>query len=273
VREGALNAGTPKPIALRLELKAALQLRQTPIAGSLIFRCYGPVAKGAEAQPEISQVTASIQNSTPQIWIDLATLGPFGLAVLATVAAGFVLQSSLCKSILSPEWRLTDSLLSTLTVGGGLVNGVTALAFFSSTVLVEKDTYVLLGALYAALVGLAPFVHSLTRRPNPKQQAANAGQSPQFIGALWGLLAASLFTIWGNAGQVVLFWSILTEFWIAGKVPDLFYTLICMLGAGTLLALGIFGARAMIRSGEASGVDASGALEVAGAKGPRWTWL
>jgi hypothetical protein len=87
------------------------------------------------------------------------------------------------------------------------------------------------------------------------------------------LLAASLFTIWGNAGQVVLFWSILTEFWIAGKVPDLFYTLICMLGAGTLLALGIFGARAMIRSGEASGVDASGALEVAGAKGPRWTWL
>ena len=260
--ELSVRGGTPKPVPVTLSSETKLPFDQMPISGTVVFRCVlhdeappKPLKKGtAKPKPVVATTsfTATLTLVKPASPLQAVIFGPLILAAAAFLYALIMLGigGHLSKPMGAPEWKLAESFLSNVTVGSGLLNGLMALAFFSVAVLADKDTYMLLSALFAALAALAPFFNSFTRSPNPKFDPKNPDNAPQFIGVVWSFLTASFFTIWGNAAQIALFWCILGEFWIAGKLPLSLLYVFSVVNLLALLLLLVFGAKAMLRIGQ-----------------------
>jgi len=275
-RDSILAAGTPKPVPILFENVSPLRYESLPVGGSMIFLCDLLNRSPAEQTIEPKLVASQLTIPKPAIPIELAISGSLGLALLAIlIPCAGLSTAQLQTEIGAPEWKV--SMLAGITVGGALVNSVLSTTLLVSGVFAEKETYTLISALFAALIGLSPFVYALNRAPNPAFVPTTPGGAPEFVGATWSFLLASFFTIWGNAGQIALFWCVLVELWMAGKLPASFMNIFHVVNGLTLMLLLVYAVVSVGRNMKppAAGGGAAredGAAEAGGAV-RQWSWI
>ncbi len=135
---------------------------------------------------------------------------PMGVAVLVTLIPFLVMLNKKKVSPLdkmgSPTWSFKESWASNLTLASGaLVTALTFTALPERTEHFSKTGYLTLTFIFAALIGIAPFVYNIVRKP---VETVNPAGLPvvQHHGYVGLFLLACLLTIWGVIGQLITLW-------------------------------------------------------------------
>jgi hypothetical protein len=148
------------------------------------------------------------------------------LALLATLAAGIVIFGStnifLAGRMGDVDFDFRNSWGANVTIGVGVLTGLT-----SGTLLPQdqysssSSTYLLLAALFAALVPLGTAVYGLIRPPVTVKSADPAIPDtiqPQGYAGVY--LLSSAIVLWGAFGQLLLLGMLLREFVLARALSD-----------------------------------------------------
>jgi hypothetical protein len=116
----------------------------------------------------------------------------------------------------SPSWSFTDSWSSTITIAGAIVISLLNFAGLPDQGhTLSKKTYGLISLLLAALIGLAPGMYSLFRKPVQAKDAASA-LVVQYQGIVLLFLVAAMFTMTGVVAQLGLLGVLFEDLCVAG---------------------------------------------------------
>jgi hypothetical protein len=146
----------------------------------------------------------------------------------------------------APSWKASESWSSNLTVGAGLVNGVTSLGVVSElTVFMTKPAYAVNSMLLGAFVLLAPILYGIARRrvtpASPADTSANpllaASKSAESEGSVRSFLLAGVLTLWASGGQLVTFALVMCELWRFGLLSRPLAALIAVLTVSVFVGL------------------------------------
>ena len=129
---------------------------------------------------------------------------PFGLSLLVAVIAFVLIWKSRNQVMGMPTWEFSQSWASNISVIGGLVTG-SALTFLSDEIkthFLSRTGYAILLFVFPFLSTLAPLIYNLTR--DIKTVSTPSGPAAIFEGRAYMFVLASVFTMWGSIGQLVL---------------------------------------------------------------------
>ena len=143
------------------------------------------------------------------------------LWALGVVLAATVIICIVCKSLYilfhrmgSPTWSFTSSWSSTITIGAAVVTsfvGFVGLPEYGHTL--SKSGYAIGSLIAAGLVGLAPGVYNLFRKP---VKGGTTPETVQYQGLVIMFLVAAIFTITGALAQLELLRLMMGDLAMAG---------------------------------------------------------
>jgi hypothetical protein len=119
----------------------------------------------------------------------------------------------------TPTWTFTDSWSSTMCVAGSIVTPILTFAGLPEQgYTLSRSTYGIASLISAGLIGLAPGIYNLFRKPVP----APAGTSMTYQGFVSMFLIAAVFTVSGSLAQLGLLRLVGRDLAVAGVIaPDL----------------------------------------------------
>ena len=137
----------------------------------------------------------------------------FFLALAATIVAAWRVWSKRTTSMPAVGFDIKSSWASSLNVGAGLLNGLMVVSILSpAQYSISSTTYVVLAALFAALVPVGSAVNGLIRPTTSNQTQP---------GSVNGFLTSSLIVLWGGFGQLLLLGMFLRELELARVLSPL----------------------------------------------------
>lgn len=117
-------------------------------------------------------------------------------------------------------WTFGQSWGANVTIGAGLLGTfLTLLAFPDHPQILDKGSYTLLQALFAAIIALAPLVYGLFRRD--VQASTNGIATTDSQGYVIMFLLAGGLVLWGAIGQLTALGVLIREFVLSGSLAVL----------------------------------------------------
>lgn len=147
--------------------------------------------------------------------LDLVLWLPLGLALLAAAVAAFLLRNRLADDMGPPSWSFGTSWASNISVAGGLLTFAAAIALLKDahdTVLTNPQ-YVVFSVVLPLIAAIAPLVYMCLAR------LENANPGIRIKGWVGTFILASLFTIWGSLGQIILQILVIADICKAAQIP------------------------------------------------------
>jgi hypothetical protein len=182
-----------------------------PLSGTLLLSDATQAAQGGKARLEIKAISNGDSGADPTL-----LRRSFGMALVCLVAAAVCAVAVKGIGVLGHRmgeatWSFDGSWSSTLTIGGSML---TALVTFSALPeqghLFSRRSYMLLSLLFAGLIGLAPGVYNLFRKPL-QVTSDTASLAIQYQGLVCCFFVAGVFTMTGVFAQLALLQHLLAD--------------------------------------------------------------
>ena len=152
-----------------------------------------------------------LPSSTRVGYIIAAALCVSIAVVVITCVSLFIKKVSLLHRMGSATWTFGQSWGANATIGAGLLGTfLTLIAFPEHPQILDKASYTLLQALFAAIIALAPLVYGLFRRD--VQANTNGIATTDSQGYVIMFLFAGGLVLWGALGQLTALGVLIREF-------------------------------------------------------------
>ena len=212
--EPQLTAGVAHTLVLTFpvdELSGSdgvLVLEHNPVAGTSAVVATLDIAVAAEIEG---------------LWLTAASIGSLGVAFLATLAIVYWPREKELEYPKRAAWNARGSWASTLTFVGATATTVLALSDQLEPLLggVATTYFASLGALFGILVAASPLVYNLFVK----------GNGDEAKGTAFSFIGATVITLWGVFGFLVLLTAFLTQLDTTGWVR------FCLIGSPGALGL------------------------------------
>jgi len=140
------------------------------------------------------------------------------VAIFITVTEG---RGVLIHRMGKPLWSFTESWSSTVTIGAAVMTSLVGFAGLPEQGhTLSKSTYGVMSLITVGLVGLAPGVYNLFRKPVETQAVAGVPAPVQYQGLVVMFLVAALFTVTGALAQLGLLKFLVADLAVAGIVAQ-----------------------------------------------------
>lgn len=140
------------------------------------------------------------------------------VAIFITVTEG---RGVLIDRMGKPLWSFTESWSSTVTIGAAVMTSLVGFAGLPEQGhTLSKSTYGVMSLITVGLIGLAPGVYNLFRKPVETEAVGGVPAPVQYQGLVVMFLVAALFTVTGALAQLGLLKFLVADLAVAGIVAQ-----------------------------------------------------
>ena len=150
-----------------------------------------------------------------QTTLCLVLIVPLAAAVVAAAVPAVMLFRKLRQPMGPPSWSFTTSWASNITLVGGVLAFAAAIALIKPDdprPLLTHDRYVVFSLVFPMIAGIAPLVYNCIAR------LGNANPGIRVQGWVVTFIFASMFTMWGSFGQLLLQMFLVRDICLVAKI-------------------------------------------------------